>query len=54
MRIKTQHITQFNSSYSNTVDPAANVMLYVSRARDDEKKASERIDFNELCCPSLD
>lgn len=41
MKAKTQQITQLIRSYINSVDPTAEVILYGSRARGDEKKDSD-------------
>lgn len=41
MKPKTQHITQLIRNYVNTIDPSADVILYGSRAREDEKPDSD-------------
>jgi predicted nucleotidyltransferase len=41
MKIKTQNITQLIKASVNTIDPEAEVILYGSRARGDERKDSD-------------
>jgi len=41
MKTKTQHISQLIRHYINTIDPKAEVILYGSRARGDERPDSD-------------
>ena len=41
MKTKTQYITQLIRNYINTVDPSADVILYGSRVRGDERLDSD-------------
>jgi uncharacterized protein len=41
MKTKTQQITQLIRNYINTIDPSADVILYGSRARGDERQDSD-------------
>lgn len=41
MKTKTQHISQLIRHYINAVDPKADVILYGSRARGDERPDSD-------------
>lgn len=41
MNLKTKHITQLIRETVNTIDPAADVILYGSRARGDERPDSD-------------
>lgn len=41
MKPKTQYITRLIRSYVNTVDSSADIILYGSRAREDEKSDSD-------------
>jgi predicted nucleotidyltransferase len=41
MKTKTQHITQLIRNYINTVDSTADIILYGSRARGDERQDSD-------------
>lgn len=41
MKTKTQYITQLIRNYINTIDPTAEVILYGSRARGDERPDSD-------------
>lgn len=41
MKIKTQHISQLIRHYINAIDPKADVILYGSRARGDERPDSD-------------
>jgi predicted nucleotidyltransferase len=41
MKRKTQHISKMIRNYINTIDPGADVILYGSRARGDERPDSD-------------
>ena len=41
MKTKTQYITQLIRNYVNAIDPSADVILYGSRARGDERQDSD-------------
>lgn len=41
MKTKTQHISQLIRHYINAIDPKADVILYGSRARGDERSDSD-------------
>ncbi len=41
MNTKTQYVTQLIRNYINTIDPMADVILYGSRARGDERQDSD-------------
>lgn len=41
MNVKTQYITQLIRNYVNAIDPVADVILYGSRARGDERQDSD-------------